>query len=42
VSNDHFKLVVVGGGAGGATIVNKFTPKLGRVAVIDAAQVCPV
>ena len=41
VAADHYKLVVVGGGAGGATITNKFVSKVGKgnLAIIDAAEV---
>ena len=38
--SNHYKLLVVGGGAGGATMANKFAGRLGanQVAVLDAAQ----
>ncbi len=38
---DHYKLVIVGGGAAGATMSNKFASKLGknRVAIIEPADV---
>jgi len=38
----HYKLLIVGAGAGGCSVVNKFTSKLGakQVGIIEPNEVC--
>ena len=40
-NSQHFKLLIAGGGTGGASTAHKFANKLGKeIAVIEPADVC--